>query len=356
MKPGSAEMDTVFLLDKEKVRSELSRFVDYASSLTAPEELAKAIQAWETIRSVAEATEILAQANHRLGLIYWEWDEFAPAFRFLEAAYRLNENDSRVESTLQEFRHAISDNQSSQIADEIARKNSDLIVSLFRIATGLKLIQMDKPTQAYPLMRSRTKIYPNAAVAKHLLMEILITEDEKNSAIRFLEENGWLEERAHERYTLTDAGLYAFYTELGTLHTSNNAHDEAAACYEQAYWLNNASDDLLYKKFICDVNAENWEAALGLMPRLDVNAPEAIDVLDYNRAVAVACSHAYRTEKDSALGKRAINACEAVLKTNKKDREISDLLKSLQADTRLQPEEAASTKKRWWQRKTGIRG
>ena len=89
---------------------------------------------------------------------------------------------------------------------------------------------MDKPVQAYPLMKSRTKIYPNAAVAKHLLTGIIITEDEKNSAIEFLEAGEWLTNTQHEVYAITRiAGLYAFYTELAKLHIANEAHDEAAA-------------------------------------------------------------------------------------------------------------------------------
>ena len=179
-------MDQIFIFDRAKIGAELDRFVDHAQTLIAPKELSTAIQAWDTIASVAAAPPLLAQANLSLGRIYREWDELFTAQRFLAKAHEVEPADPTIRSELESLNRHIADNQTF-VFDERARKNSDSIISLFRIATGLKLLQMDKPVQAYPLMKSRTKIYPNAAVAKHLLTGIIITEDEKNSAIEFLE-------------------------------------------------------------------------------------------------------------------------------------------------------------------------
>jgi tetratricopeptide (TPR) repeat protein len=340
-------MDGVFIFDRGRIRTELDAFIRRAETLTAPENLAEAIQAWDTVLSVAEHTGILARANYHLGRIYREWDELAAAQRFLERAYELDANDSKIQSALEELNRYVAENR-MEVFDERARKNSDLIVSLFRIATGLKLLQMDKPAQAYPLMKSRTKLYPNAAVAKHLLADIIITEDEKNSAIEFLEARGWLENTQQERYALTNSGLYAFYVELAKLHIANNVYNEASACYEQAYWLNDASEELLYHKLICDAKSEQWEVGLALLNWLSDEPPKGVDVSEYNRAVALICGHAYPLTQDRGLGLRAVKACEVVLEADKKDKAIADLLKSLQSDKALQSESPEAKRKRRW--------
>ena len=133
----------------------------------------------------------LALANFRLGTIYRTWRELFTAQRFLAKAHQLSPNDTEIRDAIEELNQHFSENR-DVIAEEMSRKNSDQIVSLFRIATGIKLITMDKAVQAYPLLKSRTKIFPNAAVAKHLLTDIQITEEERNSAIDFLLERDWL--------------------------------------------------------------------------------------------------------------------------------------------------------------------
>lgn len=343
-------MDQILIFDRAKICAELDPFVNYAQTLKAPKDLAKAIQAWDTILSVAATPILLAQANFQLGKIYREWDELFTAQRFLGTAHQLESADPTIRSELEALNGHIADNQ-AEVFDERARKNSDSIVSLFRIATGLKLLQMDKAVQAYPLMKSRTKIYPNAAVAKHLLTDIIITEDEKNSAIEFLEAGGWLANTQHELYAITDSGLYMFYTELAKLHIANEASDEAAACYEQAYWLDDSSADVLYHKLICDAKCQAWEVGLALLDWLPDKLPEGIDSLEYNSAAAIICGLAYQSTQDKAIGVRAIAVCETVLETDRKNKEISNLLKSLLSEESLQPNlPPATPKKRWWRR------
>ena len=343
-------MDQIFIFDRAKIGAELDRFVDYAQTLTAPKELSTAIQAWDTIASVAVAPALLAQANLSLGRIYREWDELFTAQRFLAKAHEVDPADPTIRSELESLNHYIADNQMS-VFDERARKNSDSIISFFRIATGLKLLQMDKPVQAYPLMKSRTKIYPNAAVAKHLLTGIIITEDEKNSAIEFLEAGEWLTSTQHEVYAITDCGLYTFYTELAQLHVANEAYDEAAACYEQAYWLDDSSADPLYHKLVCDAKSQAWQVGLTLLDWLPDDISSEIEPVEYNSAAAIICGLAYQATQDPAIGERAVAICETVLETDKRNREISSLLKSLRSEKSLQPYlPEAKSKRRWWHR------
>ncbi len=343
-------MAPIFIFDRAKIQSELDRFVAYAQTLTAPKELSTAIQAWDTIASVAVATPLLAQANLSLGRIYRGWDELFAAQRFFARAHEINPADSTVRSELETLNRYIADNQAT-VFDERARKNSDSIISLFRIATGLKLLQMDKPVQAYPLMKSRTKIYPNAAVAKHLLTGIIITEDEKNSAIQFLEDGEWLTSTQHEVYDITDSGLYAFYMELAKLHVTNEAYEEAADCYEQAYWLDDSSANPLYHKLMCDAKSQAWNVGLALLDWLPDKPPSEIEPVDYNSAAATICSLAYQETQDSAIGRRAVAICETVLETDRKNKEISNLLKSLRSEKSLQPHlPETKPKRRWWHR------
>ena len=343
-------MDQIFIFDRAKIGAELDQFVDYTQTLTGPKELSRAIQAWDTIASVAVAPELLAQANLSLGRIYREWDELFTAQRFLAKAHEVEPADPTIRSELESLNRYIANNQAS-VFDERARKNSDSIISLFRIATGLKLLQMDKPVQAYPLMKSRTKIYPNAAVAKHLLTGIIITEDEKNSAIEFLEAGEWLTSTQHEVYAITDRGLYAFYTELAKLHVANEVYHEAAACYEQAYWLDDSSTDPLYHKLICDAKSQAWQVGFALLDWLPDELPSEIELVEYNSAAATICGLAYQATQDTAIGQRAVARCETVLETDRRNKEISNLLKSLRSEESLQPYlPEAKSKRRWWQR------
>lgn len=343
-------MDQIFIFDRTKIEAELDRFVDYAQTLTAPKQLSTAIQAWDTVASVPVTPALLAQVNLSLGRIYRGWDELFTAQRFLATAHEIDPADPIIRSELESLNHYITDNQTS-VFDERARKNSDSIISLFRIATGLKLLQMDKPVQAYPLMKSRTKIYPNAAVAKHLLTGIIITEEEKNSAIEFLEAGEWLTCTQHEIYAITDCGLYAFYTELAKLHVANEAYDEAATCYEQAYWLDDSSAAPLYHKLICDAKAQAWQVGCALLDWLPDELPSEIEPVEYNRAAATICGLTYQATQDPAVGQRAVAICETILETDRRNKEIASLLKSLRSDQSLQPHlPETRSKRKWWHR------
>ncbi|MDE0043124.1 MAG: hypothetical protein OXT74_13890 [Candidatus Poribacteria bacterium] len=338
-----------FFLDKNSAQSSLDELTGHAQTLTDEGELGGAIQPYDTVLLVASAAEVLADANFQLGLIYREWNEIFAAQRFFGKAHQLNPEVTEYKDELSTLNQHIAQNQ-QLIFEERARKNSDQIVSLFRIATGLKLLQMDKGVQAYPLMKSRTKIYPNAAVAKHLLTDVIITDEEKNSAIEFLEERDWLTSTQSNRYAIQESGLCVFYTELAKLHVVNEAYDEAAACYEQAHWLDNSNLDLLGHKVICDAKAQSWEDGL-LMLEQTGDAPTGnVDPADYYRAVAHICGVAYQSEGNETMGKRAVKACQNALAISGKDKEISRLLKSLESTAGQDAGGNKSHGKRWWQR------
>ena len=216
--------------------------------------------------------------------------------------------------------------------------NSDQIVSLFRIATGIKLLTMDKPTQAYPLMKSRTKIYPNAAVAKHLLTDIRITEDDCNSAIEFLIDKNWLISHGNEHYAISDSGLYVFYTELANLHIDSLAYMEAVDCYDQAIWLDNSQSVPLFQKVICYAALEEWEKARVEINELPTEIPNEIDAGAFHSAIAECYHNIYQITRDNRDKQRVIEACNEVLHIDKKNKEISNLLKTYQE------------RKRWWNR------
>ena len=338
-----------FLLDKDSVQSSLDELIGHAQTLTDEGDLGRAIQAYDTVLLVAPESEMLADANFQLGLIYREWNEIFAAQRFFGTAHQLSPGVAEYKDELSALNQDIAKNQ-QVIFEERARKNSDQIVSLFRIATGLKLIQMDKGVQAYPLMKSRTKIYPNAAVAKHLLTDVIITDEEKNSAIEFLEERGWLASTQSNRYAIQDSGLCVFYSELAKLHVLNEAYEEAAACYEQAHWLDDSNLEVLCHKVICDAKAQSWEGGLLTLERAGDDPTGDVDPADYYRAVAQICEVAYQSEGNETMGKRAVKACQNTLAISGRDKEISRLLKSLEF---IAGQDAGGNKprsKRWWQR------
>jgi tetratricopeptide (TPR) repeat protein len=309
-----------------------------AQALETEGKLAEAIQAYDSILSTTDETSTLALANFRLGTIYRTWRELFTAQRFLTKAHQLSPSDTGIRDAIAELNLHFSENREA-IAEEMSRKNSDQIVSLFRIATGIKLITMDKAVQAYPLLKSRTKIFPNAAVAKHLLTNIQITEEERNSAIDFLLERDWLVKTDVSLYTIGESGLSAFYTELAQLHVANAAYSEAVACYEQALWLNPSRHQLRYQQVICHAEAESWEAAVETHSQVPTEeVPEGIDLEAYHTAVAQSYHHVYQTTQDEGAKEKVVEACEAVLRLNKKAREISRLLASYQG------------KKSWWRR------
>ena len=308
-----------------------------AQALEAEGKLAEAIQVYDSILSTTDDTSILALANFRLGVIYRTWRELFTAQRFLAKAHQLVPNDTDIRDAIEELNQHFSENREA-IAEEMSRKNSDQIVSLFRIATGIKLITMDKAVQAYPLLKSRTKIFPNAAVAKHLLTDIQITEEERNSAIDFLLERDWLVNTGVLLYTIAESGLFAFYTELAQLHVANADYSEAVMCYEQAYWLNPSQHYLRYQQVICHAEAEAWDAAVEIVGQLRTEIPEGVDPVTYHTAVAQSYHHFYQATQNVDAKQKVIESCEAVLRLDKKAKEISRLLALYQG------------KKSWWRR------
>ena len=308
-----------------------------AQALESAGKLAEAIQAYDRILNTTDDTSTLALANFRLGTIYRTWRELFTAQRFLAKAHQLAPSDTEIRDAIEELNQHFSENREA-IAEEMSRKNSDQIVSLFRIATGIKLITMDKAVQAYPLLKSRTKIFPNAAVAKHLLTDIQITEEERNSAIDFLLERDWLVNTGVSLYTIAERGLSAFYTELALLHVANAAYLEAVTCYEQAYWLDPSQHHLRYQQVICHAEAGAWDAAVEMLAQLPTEVPQDIDRVAYHSAVAQSYHHVYQATQDEDTKQKVIEACETVLRLDKKAREISKLLAGYQG------------KKRWWRR------
>ncbi|MDE0314182.1 MAG: hypothetical protein OXM61_04705 [Candidatus Poribacteria bacterium] len=315
----------------------MSNLIEHAQTLESNENIAEAIQTYaDIIRSQSDSV-MLAYANFRLGHIYQEWGELFAAQRFLSQAHQLDPENTDIRDAIDNLNQYFSENR-EQIADQMSRQNSDQIVSLFRIATGIKLIAMDKPVQAYPLMKSRTKIFPNAAVAKHLLTDISITDEERNSAIDFLIDREWLVNTGVELYTIADSGLYAFYTALAQLHIDNSAHSEAITCYEQASWLDGSQLAPLYQKVICYAALESWNEASAAITDLPAEPPTEIDQVAYYTAVAESCHHIYQETGADSDKQKVVEACEAVLRLDKKDKVISKLLASYQ------------DKKSWWRR------
>ena len=315
----------------------MSGLLSHAHTLENREQIPEAIQAYaDIIRDDADA-QTLAIANHRLGVIYKDWREYSTANRFFANAHRLNPEDTEIRKSVDSLKEYLSDNR-DRIADQMSQKNSDQIVSLFRIATGIKLLTMDKPTQAYPLMKSRTKIYPNAVVAKHLLTDIRITEDECNSAIEFLIDKTWLISHGNERWTISDSGLYAFYTELAKLHIDSFAYTDAVNCYDQAIWLDSSQTVPLFQKIICYAALEEWDKATCEINKLQNEIPTEIDAKVFYSAIAECYHNIYQRTRDDRDKERVIKACEEVLNIDKKNKAMSNLLKVYQE------------RKRWWNR------
>ena len=315
----------------------MSELLSHAQTLENQQQIPQAIQAYEDVLRGDADSQTLAIANHRLGVIYRDWSEYIAANRFFANAHRLYPENTDIRKSVDNLREYFSDNR-DQIADQMSQINSDQIVSLFRIATGIKLLTMDKPTQAYPLMKSRTKIYPNAAVAKHLLTDIRITEDDCNSAIEFLIDKSWLISHGNEHYAISDSGLYVFYTELAKLHIDSLAYMEAVDCYDQAIWLDNSQSVPLFQKVICYAALEEWEKAKVEINELPAEIPNEIDAGVFHSAIAECYHNIYQITRDDRDRQRVIEACNEVLHIDKKNKGISNLLKTYQE------------RKRWWNR------
>ena len=315
----------------------MSNLLNHAQTLETEGQVADAIQAYDDIIRSENDSETLAYANFRLGHIYQEWGELFAAQRFLSKSHQLDPKNTDIREAVDNLNQHFSQNK-EDITDQMSRQNSDQIVSLFRIATGIKLLAMDKPVQAYPLMKSRTKIFPNAAVAKHLLADISITEQERNSAIEFLIEREWLVNTGAELYTIADSGLYVFYTVLAQLHVDNSAYSDAIPCYEQAYWLDNSQLAPLYQKVICYAAIEAWNEGISVIRELPAAVRTEIDEVGYYTAVAQCYHHIYQESGADSDKQKVIETCEAVLRLDRKDKEITKLLASYQG------------KKSWWRR------
>ena len=315
----------------------MSNPITDAQALETKGKFAEAIQVYDDILNTMDDASTLALANFRLGTIYQEWRELFTAQRFFAQAHQLDPSNTDIRDAIAELNQHFSENREA-VADEMSRKNSDQIVSLFRIATGIKLLTMEKPVQAYPLLKSRTKIFPNAAMAKHLLTDIQITEDERNAAINFLLERDWLVNTGALLYTITEKGLYNFYVELAQLHIANAAWTEAVMCYEQACWLDPEQQYPRYQLVICHAGVEAWDAAVGIIAELPAEVPEGIDPVTYRITVAQSYHHVYQTTQDEETKQKVIEACEAVLRLDRKAKEVSKLLASYQG------------KKAWWRR------
>ena len=315
----------------------MSSLLNQAKSLEADGNISEAIQSYHDLIQSGEEFVSVADANFRLGLIYQEWGELFAAQRFLSQAHQLNPDNLEIRDAIESLNQHYSENQ-EDIADQLSRQNSDQIVSLFRIATGIKLIGMDKSVQAYPLMKSRTKIYPNAAVAKHLLTDISITENERNSAIEYLIERDWLVNTGADLYTIADSGLYAFYTELAKLHVDNEAYTDAITCYGQAHWLDETDLVPLYQKVICYTALELWHDAFATLKELPTQVPSEIDHIAYYTAKALVFHHYYQQSNDDNDRHKVIDACKTVLRIDNKDKTISKLL------------DTSQDKKSWWRR------
>ncbi len=316
----------------------MSDLLSRAQTLETEQRIPQAIQVYEDLIRDGSESETLAIATYRLGEIYREWDELFAAQKFLSQAHQHDPHNIDIRKSIDSLNEHFAENRDT-IADQMSRKNSDQIVSLFRIATGIKLLSMDKPTQAYPLMKSRTKIFPNAAVAKHLLSDISITEDERNTAIEFLIEKGWLADNSAELYSITDSGLYVFYTELARLHIDNLAFAEAVECLDQAIWLDSSQLLPLYQKVICHAALEEWSKAVSEINELSTDLPKEIDAVAFHSAVAESYHNIYKETGDDGMKDRVIEACEKVLRLEKQNKVISKLLNGYQEQ------------KRWWRRK-----
>lgn len=315
----------------------MTELLRHAKALEAEGQIPQAIQAYEELIRNGAVSETLAIATYRLGEIYREWGELFAAQRFLSQAHNHDPQNSDIRNAIDSLNEHFSENRDT-IADQMSRQNSDQIVSLFRIATGIKLLSMDKPTQAYPLMKSRTKIFPNAAVAKHLLTDISITEDERNSAIEFLIEKDWLVSHQTELYSISDRGLYVFYSELAKLHIDNLTFSDAVDCLDQAIWLDSSQSIPMYQKVICNAALEEWNKSVSIIKELPTALPDEIDAVAYHSAVAESFHNIYQETSEGTDKERVVEACTEVLKLDKNNRVISKLLNEYQE------------KKSWWRR------
>ena len=133
-------------------------------------------------------------------------------------------------------------------------------------------------------------------------------------------------------------GCSTFTLNLHSLHVANAAWTEAVACYEQAYWLDPEQQYPRYQLVICHAGAAAWDSAVEISAELPGEVPEGVDSVAYHTAVAQGYHHVYQATQDAETKQRVIEACEAVLRLDKRAKDISKLLAAYQG------------KKTWWRR------
>ena len=137
----------------------MTNLITDARALETEGRLAEAIQVYDDVLNAIADTSILARANFRLGVIYQGWRELFTAQRFYAQAHQLDASNTDIRDAVAELNRYFSENREA-VADEMSRKNSDQIVSLFRIATGAKLLTMDKPVTSLPVTQKSNEDFP----------------------------------------------------------------------------------------------------------------------------------------------------------------------------------------------------
>ena len=102
--------------------------------------------------------------------------------------------------------------------------------------------------------------------------------------------------------------------------------------------LDPAQEHLRYRCVICYAEVQAWDAAVEIIAELPTDVPEGVDAIAYHTAVAQSYHHVYQTTQDDEVKQKVIEACEAVLRLDKRSKEISKLLAAYQG------------KKAWWRR------
>ena len=156
----------------------MSNSITHAQALETEGNLNAAVQAYDSILNTTDEISTLALANFRLGTIYRTWRELFTAQRFLAKAHQLSPSDTDIRDANEALNLHFSENR-EVIADEMTRKNSDQIVSLFRIATGLNSYLWTNPFKPTRYSKAAPKSFQTPAIAKHLLTDIQITEEER---------------------------------------------------------------------------------------------------------------------------------------------------------------------------------
>ena len=122
----------------------MSNPITDAQALEAEGKLAEAIQAYDDILNTTDETPTLALANFSTRCyLSRSGGNSSPRNGFSRKRINLIQAIPTSEMRVAELNQHFSENREA-VADEMSRKNSDQIVSLFRIATGIKLLTMDE--------------------------------------------------------------------------------------------------------------------------------------------------------------------------------------------------------------------